>query len=94
MLLGDNLNFVSRAHRAGAPVQLEVYDGMWHDFIQCVIVVVVDLVSQLAQDASGAQQRRRQRRILVYSQQDSSSRSTSGCQEVVLQRPLVAVARL
>ena len=93
MLLGDNLNFVSRAHRAGAPVQLEVYDGMWHDFIQCVIVVVVDLVSQLAQDASGAQQRRRQRRIVVYSQ-DPSSRSTSGRQEVVLQRPLVAVARL
>merc|ERR1712216_888226 len=34
MLLGDNLQFVSRAHAAGAPVQLEIYDGMWHDFIQ------------------------------------------------------------
>ena len=28
MLLGDNLDFVSRAHRAGAPVQLEVYEGV------------------------------------------------------------------
>jgi len=30
--LGDNLQFVQMVARAGGSAQLEVYDGMWHDF--------------------------------------------------------------
>lgn len=32
VLLGDNLQFVQMVARAGGSAQLEVYDGMWHDF--------------------------------------------------------------
>eukprot|EP01052_Picozoa_sp_SAG31_P007086 SAG31_NODE_333_length_17527_cov_6.972056_13_plen_635_part_00 len=34
MLIGDNMRFASNAQAAGAPVELHVYEGMWHDFIQ------------------------------------------------------------
>ena len=32
ILLGDNLGFAQAAQAAGAPVQVEVFEGMWHDF--------------------------------------------------------------
>jgi len=34
VLLGENLQFAQRAQKAGAAVQLDVYEDMWHDFIQ------------------------------------------------------------
>jgi acetyl esterase/lipase len=33
-LLGENLEFGQRAQAAGARVQVEVFEGMWHDFVQ------------------------------------------------------------
>ena len=32
VLLGENLQFVQKVAQAGGSAQLEVYDGMWHDF--------------------------------------------------------------
>jgi hypothetical protein len=32
VLLGDNLAFAQVAQAAGAAVQVEVFEGMWHDF--------------------------------------------------------------
>ena len=34
MRLQDNLEFGQRAQAAGAPVQVEVFSSMWHDFVQ------------------------------------------------------------
>jgi acetyl esterase/lipase len=33
-LLGENLEFAQKAQAAGAHVQVEVFEGMWHDFVQ------------------------------------------------------------
>lgn len=32
ILLGDNLMFAQAAQAAGAAVQVEAFEGMWHDF--------------------------------------------------------------
>ena len=34
IILSDNLEFGQRAQAAGAPVQVEVFSSMWHDFVQ------------------------------------------------------------
>eukprot|EP00037_Helgoeca_nana_P012539 m.114226 g.114226 ORF g.114226 m.114226 type:complete len:787 (+) comp21505_c0_seq10:477-2837(+) len=33
-LLGENIAFAQRCHLAGTPAMVQVYTGMWHDFIQ------------------------------------------------------------
>lgn len=33
-LLGENIAFAQRCHLAGTPAIVQVYTGMWHDFIQ------------------------------------------------------------
>ena len=33
-LLGENLEFAQKAQASGAHVQVEVFEGMWHDFVQ------------------------------------------------------------
>ena len=34
MLLGENLAFAQKVQSAGAAAQVEVFSGMWHDFIE------------------------------------------------------------
>lgn len=33
VLLGENLQFAQRVQNAGGQAHVEVWDGMWHDFI-------------------------------------------------------------
>ena len=43
ILLGDNLMFAQAAQAAGAAVQVEVFEGMWHDFeVSQLLIIEMD----------------------------------------------------